>query len=117
VWIPAQLRGDLSAYLASLERVLALGPERLWPAHGPVIDDPERLLRSYVEHRHEREQQVVAALRHGDSTAEAIVDRIYQGLKASLVPLAAHGIEAHLIKLEREGRARRAAGRWHLVER
>ena len=76
-------------YLASLERVLALEPARLLPAHGPPIDDPQRLLRGYIDHRREREEQVVAALRAGDSTADEIVARVYQGLKPSLVPLAA----------------------------
>ena len=38
----------MAAYLASLERVLALAPGRIFPAHGPVIDDPERLLRGYI---------------------------------------------------------------------
>ena len=57
--------GDLAAYLASLERVLALEPARLLPAHGPVIDDPERVLRGYIEHRREREQQILDALRVG----------------------------------------------------
>ena len=32
--------GDLGQYLASLERLLALEPRRLLPAHGPAIDDP-----------------------------------------------------------------------------
>jgi len=116
VWIPALLRGDLSDYLASLERVLALAPARLLPAHGPVIQDPAPVLREYIEHRREREEQVIAAMRRGDSTADAIVARVYQGLKASLVPLATQGVIAQLVKLERDGRARHDAEAWRLVE-
>ena len=41
VYIPPNLKGDLADYLASLERVRALQPVRLLPAHGPVIDDPD----------------------------------------------------------------------------
>ena len=41
VYIPPNLQGDLADYLASLERVRALQPARLLPAHGPVIDDPD----------------------------------------------------------------------------
>ena len=116
IWIPARLQGDLIDYLASLERVLALEPARLLPAHGPPIDDPQRLLRHYIEHRREREEQVIAALRAGDATAEAIVARVYQGLRDSLVPLAVESVASHLIKLEREGRARRDGDAWTNID-
>jgi glyoxylase-like metal-dependent hydrolase (beta-lactamase superfamily II) len=115
VWIPANLQGDLTAYLASLERVLSLAPARLMPAHGPVIEEPDKLLRGYIEHRLEREQQIIAALGQGDSTPEAIVARVYRGLKESLVPMAREGVVAHLLKLQREGRARQTEGSWQFV--
>jgi glyoxylase-like metal-dependent hydrolase (beta-lactamase superfamily II) len=117
VWIPAaSLLGDLAAYLASLERVLALGPERLLPAHGPVIDDPGTLLRAYIDHRMEREAQVLAALRAGDDDPAVMASRIYRGLKESLRPMAREGVIAHLVKLEQEGRARRDGEAWHIIE-
>ena len=115
VWIPANLQGDLVAYLASLERVLALEPERLLPAHGPVIDDPQKLLRGYIEHRREREHQILDALSQGDDTADQIVTRVYRGLKTELLPMAREGVVAHLVKLEREGRARRNGDLWQSV--
>ena len=43
--------GDLRQYLASLERVLALEPARLLPAHGPAIDDPDAAADAHIEHR------------------------------------------------------------------
>ena len=116
VWIPARLGGNLAAYLASLERVLALKPARMLPAHGPVIDEPARVLRGYIGHRLEREEQVIAALRAGDQTPEAIVARVYRGLKESLVPLAQESVVAHLLKLEQEGRARRAQDAWIMID-
>jgi glyoxylase-like metal-dependent hydrolase (beta-lactamase superfamily II) len=112
VWIPTRLQGDLVAYLASLERVIALEPERMLPAHGPIIERPVPLLRGYLQHRREREEQVVEALRAGCTTPAAIVERVYTGLKESLAPMAAESVTAHLLKLERDGRARRDGGRW-----
>ena len=109
IYIPPNLQGDLIAYLASLERVIALRPARLMPAHGPVLDDPETVLRGYMEHRMVREQQIVDLLRSGTQTPEAIVKRVYRGLKDTLVPMARESVLAHLIKLEREGRAARRA--------
>jgi hypothetical protein len=86
------------------------------PAHGPVIEDPQPLLRGYVEHRREREEQVVAALREGDTSPEQIVARVYRGLKESSVPLAVESITSHLLKLERDGRARRTDLSWNIID-
>jgi glyoxylase-like metal-dependent hydrolase (beta-lactamase superfamily II) len=115
VWIPVSLQGDLGQYLASLERVLALEPARLYPAHGPIIEKPSELLRQYLDHRRERESQVLDALRAGDSDPAAIVARVYVGLRASAVSLARESVLAHLIKLEREGRVHRNGEAWTLL--
>jgi hydroxyacylglutathione hydrolase len=114
VWIPVSLQGDLGQYLASLERVLALGPARMYPAHGPIIEEPVMLLRRYLQHRREREEQVVDALSHGDHDPTTIVARIYEDLRESLRPLAHESVLANLIKLEREGRVSRDGERWML---
>jgi len=115
VWIPFELRGDLAEYLASIERVLALGPARLLPAHGPVIEAPEPLLRRYVEHRLAREGQIVEAMRAGAATADDITARVYRALSEKLLPMARQGVLAHLVKLERDGRARRDGEAWHIM--
>ena len=116
VWIPARLGGNLAAYLASLERVMALKPDRMLPAHGSEIDDPMRVLREYVEHRREREEQVIAAVRAGACTPEAVVARVYRGLKESLVPLAVESVTAHLLKLQQEGRALMRDNLWNMID-
>lgn len=116
VWIPTSLRGDVAEYLESLERVRRLAPALILPAHGGIIDDPERLLRQYIDHRHEREAQVIDALRAGASTPEAIVEQLYRGVKERLLPFARESVIAHLMKLEREGRAARRGDAWHIME-
>jgi hydroxyacylglutathione hydrolase len=115
VVIPSTHGGDVAAYLASLERVLALNPSTMLPAHGQVIDRPIELLREYIEHRALREQQVIAALRTGITDPTAIVARIYPALAKPLVPVARESVLAHLIKLEREGKARRVGDAWHMI--
>lgn len=104
--------GSLRQYLASLQRVLDLAPTRLLPAHGPPIEDPDAIIRRYLDHRRAREAQVVAALGAGDSTVDAIVDRIYPGLSAPLVPMARESVLAHLIKLEEDGQVSREGVAW-----
>jgi glyoxylase-like metal-dependent hydrolase (beta-lactamase superfamily II) len=116
VYVPPNLQGDLADYLASLERVRALKPARLLPAHGPVIDDPDDVLRGYLEHRREREEQILAALRERAATPAALVPVIYRGLKDSLLQVARETVLAHLLKLEREGRAQRRGDTWHIIE-
>jgi glyoxylase-like metal-dependent hydrolase (beta-lactamase superfamily II) len=120
VWIPASLRGDLIDYLSSLQRVRALRPAQLLPAHGAPIDDADKLFQRYLNHRRHREEQVVDALRRGLSAPQAIAADIYEGLSESLMKLAQEGVVAHLVKLEREGRARRdgegAYARWHIMD-
>jgi glyoxylase-like metal-dependent hydrolase (beta-lactamase superfamily II) len=115
IFIPSNHQGDLSDYLASLDRVLALAPARLLPAHGPIIDDPEPLLRTYIDHRREREEQIVAALSECELTPDQLVARLYRGLKDPLIPLARESVVAHLVKLEREGRAGRRDEAWHIM--
>ncbi len=114
VVILASHGGSLSQYLASLMRVQALRPARLLPAHGAPIDDPDAIIRRYLDHRREREGQVLSALEGGARTVEAIVDRIYLGLAAPLIPMARESVLAHLLKLEGEGRAQRVGDEWQM---
>jgi glyoxylase-like metal-dependent hydrolase (beta-lactamase superfamily II) len=111
VVIPASHGGSLAAYLRSLERMRQLNPARAFPAHGPVIDDPAALIDKYVEHRAQREAQVLGALA-GGSTVETITAAIYPSLTEALVPMARESVLAHLQKLESERRVARDGDRW-----
>ena len=112
VFIPASDGGNLADYLRSLHRLLDLKPQRAWPAHGPAIDDPAALIHHYLDHRHERERQVMAALDLGSSTVEQITAAIYPRLTGALAPMARESVLAHLRKLEDEGRARPDGAHW-----
>jgi glyoxylase-like metal-dependent hydrolase (beta-lactamase superfamily II) len=106
--------GDLAQYLASLAALQALDPARLLPAHGPPIEDPQPVLAGYIEHRLQRERQIVDALRAGRSTVPAIAESIYDGLAPALMPAAEENVRAHLEKLKAEGRASSERDRWRL---
>jgi glyoxylase-like metal-dependent hydrolase (beta-lactamase superfamily II) len=105
VMIHASLGGNLIDYMASLERLLALRPRTLLPAHGDPPDDPAVLLTGYLEHRRARERQVIAALDSGHTTVQAIADSIYHGLDSALMAAARENVRAHLEKLKAERRA------------
>jgi glyoxylase-like metal-dependent hydrolase (beta-lactamase superfamily II) len=102
--------GDMAAYLASLERLKAVGASALHPGHGPVLADPAGAVEAYLAHRRERERQVLEALAAGCSSAAEIVARVYADVDPALHPAAERSVLAHLEKLEQEGRVRRSGG-------
>jgi hypothetical protein len=72
------------------------------------------LIRQYIAHRREREGQILAGLRAGDRSVEALVSRIYVGLKPALVPMAQESVLAHLHKLRDDGIADEQLEGWAL---
>jgi glyoxylase-like metal-dependent hydrolase (beta-lactamase superfamily II) len=114
VVIPGGRGGDLAAYLRSLERVIALEPRRLLPAHGPAIEEPVSVLREYLAHRRLREGQILELLDSGPATPESLVERMYRGLRPELRDAALGSVLAHLLKLRDEGRALENEGYWRL---
>ncbi|HWW85069.1 MAG TPA: MBL fold metallo-hydrolase [Vicinamibacterales bacterium] len=114
VMIHSSRGGDLGAYLSSLERLRAMEPRVLFPAHGARIDEPHHVLAQFIEHRMMRERQVLDALSKGHSSVNAIADSIYDRLAPALMPAACENVQAHLLKLEKEGLASRDAGQWRV---
>ena len=103
--IPAD-DGDLADYLDSLRRLQDMDVRRIYPAHGPVIEDGPAKIAEYLEHRMLRERQILEALTERIETIPAIVARIYVDVAPALHPVAALSVESHLKKLAREGRVR-----------
>ena len=109
--------GDLLEYMSSLERLLGLDLKRIYPAHGPVIEDGPGRIREYIHHRHMREGQILDALEAGLHTIPEMVKQIYVDVSPSLHGAAAQSVESHLRKLQREGRVeerieKKAPSRW-----
>jgi glyoxylase-like metal-dependent hydrolase (beta-lactamase superfamily II) len=94
---------DAAAYMASLEKVAALNPARLYPGHGPELPEAGKVIAEYIAHREEREQQILDALRSGASTIDDIVDAVYIGIDPRLRMAAVFQVHTQLIKLRNEG--------------
>lgn len=103
--------GDMSRYLASLQRLGELGARALVPAHGPVLYDPRAVVDHYVRHRLAREAKVLAAIDGGAEEQPELLARAYDDTPRAIWPVAARSLEAHLRKLEVDGVIERAAGR------
>lgn len=96
--------GDMAAYMASLDTVIARGFSTLWPTHGAPIRDPGPFLEAYRAHRLEREAQVLAQLEPGPRRIADMVPALYTAVDSRLWPAASLSVWAHLIALERAGR-------------
>jgi glyoxylase-like metal-dependent hydrolase (beta-lactamase superfamily II) len=120
--IPAE-SGDLAEYMSSLERLLAEEPTRIYPAHGPCIEDGRAKIREYIDHRHARERQILSAMTGGAHRVPEIVAIVYAAYPKALHAAAAQSVTSHLVKLEREGEVRcesgsptdPASGHWRLT--
>lgn len=99
--------GDMAAYRASLEKLLARNDRVLWPTHGGPVYEPRSLIRALLDHRTEREQQILWCLRAGARTIPEMVARMYSDVDKRLHPAAARTVLAHLIQLENEGQVQR----------
>jgi glyoxylase-like metal-dependent hydrolase (beta-lactamase superfamily II) len=115
VMIDATSGGGLGGYLASLKRMRELEPLRVYPGHGPVIDDVTALIDQYISHRLDRERQVLAALQAAPATIAALVQSIYPLLDPAVAPAAEETLLAHLRKLQDDGKVRRAGEVWMLT--
>lgn len=97
--------GALAEYLDSLETIQSLvasGVERLFPAHGPVIDDARTAVEFYLAHRRQRLDQVRDAVAQGASTAQEVVEIVYAEVGRHLWPAAQLSVEAQLLYLRNQ---------------
>lgn len=116
---------DLGAYLRSLKKCKSILDKQndavndstqtkghLYPAHGPSIIDGIGTLQQYLDHRIERENQILDLLAQSSPstsvekvqdlplwTIPEIVSKLYSEYPESLYPAAARGVFLHLQKL------------------
>jgi glyoxylase-like metal-dependent hydrolase (beta-lactamase superfamily II) len=92
--------GNLGDYLASLEKLLDRPQDRRYvPTHGPPIEEPQTLVRAYLAHRHQRSEEILAALDTQPATVAELVPRVYADTPKKLWRAAAGSMYAHLLHL------------------
>ncbi|HVY80948.1 MAG TPA: MBL fold metallo-hydrolase [Steroidobacteraceae bacterium] len=105
--------GDMAAYLDSLERLKAYAPRAIAPGHGRVLPNPLATIDGVIAHRAKREAKVLGVLEAmGRGTLDELLPKVYSDVRPELLRVARLSLEAHLIKLVREGRAQRAGDLW-----
>ncbi len=95
--------GDMAAYLESLRVVAGRADDVAIPTHGPPIADPRGFVEALIDHRLERERQVLTAVRRGTGTIPEIVDDLYADVRKELHKPARRSVLAHLVKLVDDG--------------
>lgn len=123
---------DLGCYMSSLERMKNQFSGRAYPGHGAVIEEGRKRIGEYIEHRHQREREVLhvmeearKAAKDGDgsdtgaSTPMEIVKIVYKEVPENLHEPAARGVLQILQKLAGEGQAVQSADghRWQIAEK
>ena len=104
--------GDMTDYMASLDRLLERDDGLYLPAHGPAVERPHAHVRALAAHRRMREKQILAHLEAGVGRIETMVADMYREVDPRLHPAAARSVLAHLVDLERRGLAAREGERW-----
>lgn len=98
---------DLYDYMKSLERMLRVEPAKIYPSHGPVVEEPTKKITEYIAHRNLRESQVLETINADvakEHTTLSLVESIYTGLAENLIPVAQVNVSHHLQKLVKEGK-------------
>ena len=95
--------GDMMAYMVSLELLLERDDDVYWPTHGPCIDDPKSHVRAFIEHRREREAQILDCVGRGISLIHDMVPAMYRDTPEFMYPAAARSVLAAVEYLVQRG--------------
>lgn len=96
--------GDMTAYMESLDRLLARDDRLYLPTHGAPIENPKRFVRAVRTHRLMRDAQILQQLENGRTKIREMVASMYADIDSRLHGAAALNVLAHLIRLERMGK-------------
>ncbi len=96
--------GDMGEYVRSLKKMQSVNAGLLAPGHGPLVQDPNRKLQELIDHRQQREEQIVSLVAKGKDNAKSLVKAIYPELDKRLLLMATGQVLSHLHKLQSEGK-------------
>jgi glyoxylase-like metal-dependent hydrolase (beta-lactamase superfamily II) len=109
--------GDMAHYLSSLDKLQAYEFDCIAPGHGEILPDGKATLKRLHAHRMAREGKVLRRLSSfaGDGASlEHLTPAVYDDVAVERHAFARLTLEAHLIKLAREGRVSEHNGIWRV---
>ncbi|MCF6443161.1 MBL fold metallo-hydrolase [Nereida sp. MMG025] len=97
--------GDLTDFMASCRALRGRAPARLLPGHGAVVENACERIDWLIDHRLQREAQILEVLSTRSATAADITKVVYRDVATHLWPAATRNVLAHLIDLKQQNRA------------
>jgi glyoxylase-like metal-dependent hydrolase (beta-lactamase superfamily II) len=91
--------GHLGDFLATSRKLIKLAPQLCLSGHGAPLRDPEERLEWLIDHRKNRELQILDVLSSEPLTISKIVDQVYLDLPRVARAAASRNVLAHLIDL------------------
>ena len=104
--VVAPPEGNMTDYLASLEKLLDRKEDVYFPGHGGRIEQPQRFARAYLVHRRWREQAIFAAIQNGNTSISKVVSVVYKNLDPRLIRAASLSVQAHVEHLAEQSKVR-----------
>jgi glyoxylase-like metal-dependent hydrolase (beta-lactamase superfamily II) len=108
--------GDMSAYMASLQKLYDRDDKVYYPAHGSAVTKPQQLVRGMIGHRRQRERQILNLLERAPHAIPDMVAAMYKGLDPRLTGAAGRSVLAHLVDLANQGRVIQTGDIWALSD-
>ncbi len=91
--------GDMTQYMNSLDLLLQRDDEVYWPTHGTCIHDVKTFVQAFIDHRLDREQQILDCLGNGYCLIEDMVPIMYKETDRALYGAAARSVLAAMMRL------------------
>ena len=96
--------GNMRNYIDSLNKLFKYKIDYFAPGHGNFMHHPKKTIESIIRHRLSREAKVIRKLEDsGETNLEALTALVYDDVSEHLHPIAKFSLEAHLLKLLKEG--------------
>ncbi len=92
--------GNMTDYLDSIDKLIAVGPDVALPSHGTLISKAVEKLKALKAHRLRREERILKAWQDGVKEPADIVPAVYTDIGEMERPLAERQVIAHLERLE-----------------
>ncbi|KAK4290678.1 hypothetical protein Pmani_036440 [Petrolisthes manimaculis] len=106
---------DLHSYMASLKLILGMEPKVIYPGHGPVVEEPQTKINQYINHRNQREKQIMNTLNSSINkflTPMELVKVIYKETPEHLHLVAVGNVLNHLKKLLKDKQVVQQGDTW-----
>ncbi|MFP6808717.1 MAG: MBL fold metallo-hydrolase [Pseudomonadales bacterium] len=95
--------GNMTEYMESLDLLLKRDDEIYWPTHGTSISDVKNYIRAFINHRLDRERQIVECISQGYSLISDMVPVMYTDTDPGLYGAAARSVLAAMERLVNSG--------------